>query len=60
MSKEKKAYEKARLRVVQLSGKSQLLAGSDTGGASGGGNNPNYSPAAGVTLSAMGAEGSLQ
>ena len=47
------------MKVVYLSGKSTLLAGSDAGGG-GGGNNPVYSPAAGVTLSAMGAEGSLQ
>lgn len=37
MSKEKKVYEEASLRIVQLSGKTQLLSGSDTGGASGGG-----------------------
>ena len=54
----KRIYEEARMKVVYLSGKSTLLAGSDAGG--GGGNNPSYSPAAGVTLSAMGAEGSLQ
>lgn len=54
----KRFYEEARMKVVNLSGKSTLLAGSDAGG--GGGNSPSYSPAAGVTLSAMGAEGSLQ
>ena len=54
----KRFYVEAQMKVVNLSGKSTLLAGSDAGG--GGGNNPVYSPAAGVTLSAMGAEGSLQ
>jgi hypothetical protein len=37
MIKGKKSYEEPRLGVVQLSGRSQLLAESDTGGASGGG-----------------------
>lgn len=55
----KRFYVEARMKVVYLSGKSTLLAGSDAGGG-GGGDNPVYSPAAGVTLSAMGAEGSLQ
>ena len=54
----KRFYVEAQMKVVNLSGKSTLLAGSDAGG--GGGNSPSYSPAAGVTLSAMGAEGSLQ
>ena len=58
--KERRNYSEARLNVVRLSGKSQLLAGSDNGGGGGGGNSPTYSPTAGVTLQAMGAEGSLQ
>ena len=60
MMKEKRKYSEARLNVVRLSGKSQLLAGSDNGGGGGGGSAPSYSPVAGVTLQAMGAEGSLQ
>ena len=60
MMKQKRIYSEARLNVVRLSGKSQLLAGSDNGGGGGGGNSPTYSPTAGVTLQAMGAEGSLQ
>ena len=51
--KKKRFYEEARMKVVNLSGKSTLLAGSDAGGGSG-------APAFGATLSSMGTEGSLQ
>ena len=49
----KRIYEEARMKVVNLSGKSTLLAGSDAGG----GSSP--APSYGAGLSAMGMEGNL-
>ena len=50
----KRIYEEARMKVVNLSGKSTLLAGSDAGG----GSSP--APAFGSSLSSMGEAGELQ
>lgn len=62
--KEKRKYSEARLNVVRLSGKSQLLAGSDgtSGGNGGGGGGNQNSPMMGfgATHGDYTAGGSLQ
>ena len=50
-------YCDAQLKVVQLSGKQQLLAGSDAGGG-GGGNAPMYSNT--TSMTGLGSPTSLQ
>ena len=55
--KQKRKYNKARLKVVQLSGRQQLLAGSDAGG---GGNAPQQLNFTATSLSGLGDATTLQ
>ena len=55
MKDQKRKYNEARLSVVRLSGKQQLLAGSDAGG---GGNAPQMMGS--TTIGSLGAAESLQ